>query len=130
MKNKINYLAEKFCLFTLSVSLFLGLLNVHRERSREGAKLTVRKNAFRADLTLEQIEEILREERRFSINEATREDLTVIPGIGPALADRIVSERERRGDFLTLEHVLNVKGVGPAKLKSIEEYVHFGEDGY
>jgi competence protein ComEA len=47
-------------------------------------------------------------------NTASAEELDRLPGIGPALADRIVAERERGGPFRTVEELQRVPGIGPA----------------
>ena len=48
------------------------------------------------------------------LNEASARDLEVVPGIGPALAARIVEDRQARGPFSSLADVQRVKGIGPA----------------
>jgi len=46
------------------------------------------------------------------INSATVTELTELPGIGPAMAQRIVEFREQHGDFKRVEDLLKVKGIG------------------
>lgn len=48
------------------------------------------------------------------LNLASARDLMVVPGVGPALAARIVADREARGPFATVADVERVKGIGPA----------------
>jgi len=48
------------------------------------------------------------------LNRASARDLMVVPGVGPALAARIVADREARGPFTTVADVERVKGIGPA----------------
>jgi competence ComEA-like helix-hairpin-helix protein len=57
------------------------------------------------------------------LNTATQIDLERIPGIGPVMAKRILSYREAKGRFETLEELLNVKGIGPKKLLKIRPYI-------
>lgn len=55
------------------------------------------------------------------VDRATAEVLDVLPGIGPALAARIVADRDSLGPFGSLEGLQRVRGIGPAlaaKLKS------------
>jgi len=54
------------------------------------------------------------------VNQATEEQLTVLPGIGPALAAAIVAERRRGGAFRSLEDLRRVRGIGPAVLRRLE----------
>lgn len=64
------------------------------------------------------------------INEATLEELTVLPGIGRSLASRILDRRLESGGFLSVEELTDVKGIGPERLKAIGPYIEVkaGED--
>ena len=55
------------------------------------------------------------------LNTATRRDLMAVHGIGHSLANNIISYRDRHGPFAGLEDVINVPGVGPARLEAISE---------
>jgi len=57
------------------------------------------------------------------INRATAEQLTSLPGIGPAKAQAIVAEREEGGLFLSKEDLLRVKGIGQKILDRLKENV-------
>ena len=50
------------------------------------------------------------------LNRATANRLAELHGIGPVLADRIVAHREEHGPFETIEDLLDVPGIGEAKL--------------
>ncbi len=54
------------------------------------------------------------EPQRIDVNRATAAELAELPGIGPALAARIVAYREANGPFRTLDELTKVKGIGPA----------------
>jgi len=58
-----------------------------------------------------------------SINEASREELEKLPGIGPALAARIVEHRERFGRFRRAEHLLLVRGISERRFLKLRPYV-------
>jgi competence ComEA-like helix-hairpin-helix protein len=49
--------------------------------------------------------------------------LQSLPGIGPALAARIVRLREQSGPFSSHEDLLRVKGIGPKKLAKIKPFL-------
>lgn len=51
--------------------------------------------------------------RRVNINIATTAELEMLPGIGPALARRIIEDRDAHGPFQTLDALDRVKGIGP-----------------
>lgn len=56
------------------------------------------------------------------INSAGVSELQQLPGIGPALAQRIVETRSR-GRFTSAEDLLRVPGIGKAKLAKLRDYV-------
>lgn len=60
---------------------------------------------------------------RLDPNTASEEDLNRLPGIGPALAARIVAERERGGPFRTVADLERVSGIGPSKLARISPFL-------
>lgn len=57
------------------------------------------------------------------LNTATEEALTELPGIGEVLSRQIVAYRDANGPFQTVEELLNVSGIGPAKLANLEGLV-------
>lgn len=57
-------------------------------------------------------------------NTATAEDFESLPGIGAVLAERIVSARGE-GRFESVQDLLKVRGMSPAKLKAIEGQLKF-----
>lgn len=59
---------------------------------------------------------------RVRINSASASELQSLPGVGPALAQRIIAERSR-GSFASAEDLLRVSGIGKAKLEKMRAYV-------
>jgi len=57
------------------------------------------------------------------LNTATEQNLELIPGIGPSLAQRIISFREENGPFKDIANLAYVTGIGGKKLKEIAPYV-------
>jgi competence protein ComEA len=65
---------------------------------------------------------------KVNINTAGAEELTALPGIGPAYARRIVEYREKNGPFKKLEDLLNVRGIGEKTFARIRERVTLGKN--
>ena len=58
------------------------------------------------------------------INTATAAELERLPGIGPAMAVRIVEKRRALGGrFTAVEQLLDVKGIGPKTFQRLRPYV-------
>ncbi len=57
------------------------------------------------------------------VNRATADELDRLPGIGPATATAIITERERNGPFVGVDDLDRVSGIGPAKLDALRELV-------
>jgi competence protein ComEA len=58
-----------------------------------------------------------------NLNTATVRELESLPGIGPALAKRIIAFREKRQGFKRVEELLAVPGISERKWKEIREHV-------
>ncbi len=56
-------------------------------------------------------------------NRAPEVELARLPGVGPALAGRIVHSRETEGPFRTVEELVRVTGVGPATLERLRPFL-------
>ncbi len=55
------------------------------------------------------------------INGASIEDLDTLPGIGPALAERIIAYRDEHGPFGSVEELQNVSGIGPQTVAGLAD---------
>lgn len=62
---------------------------------------------------------------RLRINEATLAELDALPGIGPALAERIIIYREANGGIADLADLRNIEGIGDALIQTLEPLIRF-----
>jgi len=62
-------------------------------------------------------------EHRIDVNSAAAEELTRVPGIGPALARRLVSYRDEVGPFVELSQITGVSGIGENTYRSMAEHL-------
>lgn len=58
-----------------------------------------------------------------NINVATTDELKKLPGVGDAMAKRIIDFRENEGYFNSIEDIMNVEGIGEAKFNKIKENI-------
>jgi competence protein ComEA len=58
-----------------------------------------------------------------SLSSATEEDLDGLDGIGPTLAARIVEWRRAHGGFASIDQLMDVPGIGPARLEALRAQV-------
>ena len=58
-----------------------------------------------------------------NVNTASAEELSMLPGVGPARARAIVELRQQRGGFKRVEDLLEVKGIGDASLAKLRPFI-------
>lgn len=61
--------------------------------------------------------------KKININQATKTELMSLPGIGEAMAERIIMYREDHGPFLSVDNLVSVKGIGKKKLENLAPYI-------
>ncbi len=60
---------------------------------------------------------------KININTATQTQLETLPGIGPSTASKIITYREEKGKFKSIDEIKEVSGIGEAKFTRIKEFI-------
>lgn len=61
--------------------------------------------------------------RKIDLNAATLEELSKVKGIGPRLAPEVIAMRERKGRFISLEELFEVRGIGRKRFEQARNYL-------
>lgn len=98
-------------------SLFLALSRELLSRTQDRAQQSVSASKPKKELLRESID----------LNTATKEELTRLPGIGDAYAERILHYRETRGLFRSIDELERIKGIGRKTLDRIRPFLTLRE---
>jgi competence ComEA-like helix-hairpin-helix protein len=60
---------------------------------------------------------------RIDLNRANGAELALLPGVGDRLADRIIDDRQRNGPFASVDDLQRVPGMGPAIIERLRPHV-------
>lgn len=130
LQQKISITSHEAAALAVLCTLFVGGLGV---RTWQGASTADFSSAYlavdslfdaqagrlRADLLSGAGDGILIGTPVVNINEADAEVLQLLPRIGPAMAQRIISYRNAHGNFRSPDDLLNVIGIGPKTLEQL-----------
>lgn len=60
---------------------------------------------------------------KININTASVSELDELPGVGEAIAKKIIEYREYNGNFSSIEEIKNVSGIGDSKFEKMKDYI-------
>ena len=124
MERKESFQAAHLVMILLTLA-FLGALAYF---SAHGEPTTVTDGYTVAVERSVPAEEIVPERQPVDINSATAEELQQLMGVGPVLAQAIVDYRAEHGPFVSVDELLEVSGIGEAKLEGIRNDITLGEE--
>lgn len=86
-------------------------------------KCPIINNVSLFDEAITNLDGIIIDTGKISLNSATKEELMTLPGIGESKANSIIEYREKNNGFKTTEDIMNVKGIGKAMYEKIKDYI-------
>ena len=104
-------------IFTVMVCIFVCGFLVGRNLNRSSITI-IEPNAVSNDTTTPTATT-----GKININTASVDELTLLPGIGHTLAQRIVDYRSTIGPFRSVSDLNNVEGIGDKKLLALLDYI-------
>jgi comEA protein len=63
-------------------------------------------------------------EKSINLNNASLEELTMLPGVGVKTAQNILAYRKASGGFNNIEELLEVERIGESKFNKIKKYIY------
>lgn len=111
--------------FLLIFAIFLGFVGGMLVGRQSKSAYTI---AISQEETVNHDEDVINnfEKGKININTASVELLQSLPNIGKTLAQRIVDYRVENGVYSSVDELLNIEGIGDAKLNAIRPYITIG----
>jgi competence ComEA-like helix-hairpin-helix protein len=69
------------------------------------------------------LNEASKQSARININTASADELETLPGIGKALAERVIEQREKYGPFRRPEHLIIVRGISDKRFRALQDLI-------
>lgn len=115
-----------FLIFGFIFGLFIRTYQIHWSKLPENKGSLVFSNnggePFETDVIIDhKISET--ENHRICVNNANQDELERLPGIGPVIAKRIISYRDKYGAYHSVDELLQIKGIGEKSLNRVKPYI-------
>lgn len=113
-------LCTSLCFIFLITGVFIG-------RNTIGASLTAEPRDRLVLQTVDPSDAADFVSGKININTADIDKLTMLPGIGEVIAQRIIDYRQQHGKFRSVDELMNVEGIGESRLTNITKYITVGD---
>jgi len=114
---------EKYVAIFLLLGAVCGLSYSYYKKFHPPIDIRFRRLSDKEDVSLEELNLILKKEKTVDINGASASELTKLKGIGPVLANRIIEYRIANGPFKRKSELNNIPGIGAKKFDAIKDYI-------
>jgi comEA protein len=114
---------ERIFFIVLCGMLLLGSGLLYFQVNNKHSDIVIVSGGMNKHYSMDEMRRKLHEQRKISINNATKKVFENVPGIGPSLADRIVDYRVKHGGFGALSDLQKVNGIGEKKMKQMKDFI-------
>jgi comEA protein len=106
-----------------------GITLYKRTHPQFAPELMTEKQEVVARLQTETSPDRPQQRTKIDLNQATTAQLQLLPGVGPALSQRIVEYRKSRGPFQKTEDLMQVRGIGLKTFEKMKDYLTIEQKG-
>jgi len=117
MRSALHPIVRALALCALLSSLAVGSTAFAQQEAAPSRTSTSRTNASRTSVSGARLDGVV------NVNQATPEQLQLLPGVGPARAKAIIEYRKSNGAFERIDDLLGVSGIGQRALDRLRPYV-------
>lgn len=114
-----------FTLFLLLTFSQLALATAVQQPTMQQPAVQTLQPIIQVQQPVDQRSMIQQSATRLNINQASLEQLSTLPGIGPTKASAIILVREQKGSFANLSDLQAVKGIGARTTARLEHLISF-----